>query len=673
VALAGGLDSFAATGPLEIVFSPPVNEVSVRAFDLDGDDRLQVTVRDAQGNVLNTTRPSRDSDGISNYAYTSPRASAAPVTRIQFQYDSGFLDGWYIDALRFNAWRCGDTEVEPGEACDDGNARVCDGCNNSCQSSLNGCLASGSCIANGASAPGSFGCATCDTSRAPAPGGDIAPVSKAAGQSCDDGAYCVVGEACNGAGACTGQARDCNDGAACTSDSCNESADRCDNDLTIGGCVIGAACVNPGTPNPANPCQACNPALSTTSYSDAQAGTACGNPSCVGGSLTTASLCDGAGTCVAGTTQQCPGGSNCRDATSCIGGCTSDNQCLVGNYCSAGTCQPKKDPGTSCDANNQCVSGICVDGVCCNVSCDGSCESCALPGKLGQCSPYSRGTDPELECGSGQFCSGQRSCVIDTKPPGTSCNDGSTCASGYCVDGVCCDTACDGSCEACNLEATPGLCSAIKAGTDPEAECGVGFLCSGKRSCTIDVRPNGEDCGDDTVCASGHCADGVCCDAACDRSCETCRAPGSVGSCTPYEAGTDPEVECGTARVCAAPGVCVDENRPNGASCEADAFCESGHCADGVCCDSACDGVCVSCVVKGSEGECKAFTAGTDPDNECSGDAVCDGLDRCVSFETRGNGLCAVEPGKTSRGPRNLALLGLALGVLLFRRRRKQA
>jgi MYXO-CTERM domain-containing protein len=124
--------------------------------------------------------------------------------------------------------------------------------------------------------------------------------------------------------------------------------------------------------------------------------------------------------------------------------------------------------------------------------------------------------------------------------------------------------------------------------------------------------------------------------------------------------------------VCAAPGVCVDENRPNGASCEADAFCESGHCADGVCCDSACDGACVSCVVKGSEGECKAIAAGTDPDNECSGEAVCDGVDRCVSFETRGNGLCTVEPSKTSRGPRNLALLGLALGVLLYRRRRKQ-
>ena len=33
--------------------------------------------------------------------------------------------------------------------------------------------------------------------------------------------------------------------------------------------------------------------------------------------------------------------------------------------------------------------------------------------------------------------------------PNATCTTGAQCASGFCVDGVCCDRACDGSCESC--------------------------------------------------------------------------------------------------------------------------------------------------------------------------------------------------------------------------------
>jgi len=316
---------------------------------------------------------------------------------------------------------------------------------------------------------------------------------------------------------------------------------------------------------------------------------------------------------------------------------------------------------------------VCADGKCCNTRCDGTCESCALPNTLGTCSPYTRGSDPESECGTARFCSGARTCIIDTQPPGASCTDGDFCASGNCVDGVCCDSKCDGTCEACNLDASPGVCAPYQSGVDPEAECGAGKLCSGKRACVIDTRPDGESCDGNASCASGHCVDGVCCNAACDRSCESCRVADKVGVCTAADFGTDPAGDCGAARFCAAPGVCIAEDRPDGVSCEGDAYCKSGHCVDGLCCDSPCEGTCVSCAVAGAEGVCTAFAAGTDPADECSGEAVCDGISRCVSFETRGNGLCAVKAAPSDGQGRALpyGLFALGLLALVLRRRRR--
>ena len=162
----------------------------------------------------------------------------------------------------------------------------------------------------------------------------------------------------------------------------------------------------------------------------------------------------------------------------------------------------------------------------------------------------------------------------------------------------------------------------------------------------------------------------MCCNAACDRSCEACDLVDSLGVCTPYLAGTDPEMECPNAQLCAAPGVCSPENRPNGTECTADAYCASGHCADGVCCDLACDGMCEACNSTDQPGVCVAFAAGTDPANECPGDAVCSGERSCVSYETRGNGLCSVRFGGRGSAPSLAGLL--ALCALLRARRRRQ-
>jgi cysteine-rich repeat protein len=48
-----------------------------------------------------------------------------------------------------------------------------------------------------------------------------------AASPCDDGLFCTVDEACDGAGFCQGAALDCDDGDVCTNDVCSEEADVC--------------------------------------------------------------------------------------------------------------------------------------------------------------------------------------------------------------------------------------------------------------------------------------------------------------------------------------------------------------------------------------------------------------------------------------------------------------
>src|SRR5512143_2968008 len=46
---------------------------------------------------------------------------------------------------------------------------------------------------------------------------------------------------------------------------------------------------------------------------------------------------------------------------------------------------------------------------------------------------------------------------------GKTCSTGSDCATTFCADGVCCDTACTGACISCNDAANLGKCSPVPA------------------------------------------------------------------------------------------------------------------------------------------------------------------------------------------------------------------
>jgi alpha-tubulin suppressor-like RCC1 family protein len=187
---------------------------------------------------------------------------------------------------------------------------------------------------------------------------------------------------------------------------------------------------------------------------------------------------------------------------------------------------------------------------------------------------------------------------------GDPCGSAAGCDSGFCSDGRCCDTACEGSCNACAVAAgatEDGHCALLPAGSLGSPSCAP-ITCSGTSQdcavtpCTGDAgcptnefcdslavcRPRkaqgraceptaGSDCKADgcRVCATGSCVDGFCCNGACSGGCQACAqaftgAPN--GTCAPVHAGTDPR------NVCAA-----DPEYPS--SCGADGQCDgAGAC-----------------------------------------------------------------------------------------------
>jgi len=238
--------------------------------------------------------------------------------------------------------------------------------------------------------------------------------------------------------------------------------------------------------------------------------------------------------------------------------------------------------------------------------------------------------------------------LADLLPPGTACTLGNQCASGNCVQNVCCDDACSGACKSClgaHTGGTDGTCGNVTVGSDPKnlcsdqgaSSCGTTGVCGASGACALYPA--------NTACGSPVCDGTELKDQFCDGS-GGCVPESGGDDCAPFTcsggACDDPcggDAECVSGHFCSS-GSCVPKGGV-GAPCAANSECADGHCVDDVCCDDACDGACEACSTlakgAGDDGACEPVAAGGDPDDECSSEAPstcgrtgdCDGSGAC--------------------------------------------
>ncbi len=334
-----------------------------------------------------------------------------------------------------------------------------------------------------------------------------------------------------------------------------------------------------------------------------------------------AAVCDGMGSCVACVNaSHCDGDELCVDTfcvpATCVNGALDDDESDVD---CGGVCAPCEN-GKSCDDTNDCASGFCDDGTC------------------APCSPG--GTD----CEASSYCEGGT--CVDKLDDGATCSDAAQCLSGFCPgqDGVCCTSACDGSCESCaaakNGGAGNGTCAVVPGDTDPDGECSANPAtcraggCNGSVSAPgCNVSANGTVCraGSGDACdPSETCTGGVCPADTVASAATPCRI-GSGDTCDPTEFCPGvPGMACPADVIVAAGQTC----RPKNGFCDVADACTGTPgepCPDEVaaqgsvglpapgCGTYACDGTSADCppeVCDGDEDCAPGFTCKSGP-NRC--------------------------------------------------------
>jgi hypothetical protein len=251
---------------------------------------------------------------------------------------------------------------------------------------------------------------------------------------------------------------------------------------------------------------------------------------------------------------------------------------------------------------------------------------------------------------------------------GAACTSSSACESGQCVDGVCCDRACDGACEACDVAGSVGTCSTIGGAPHGTRSCGSGDPSCGPRCDGMNAKTCATFVNAGAPCRDASCKDGIATHAA------TCDGKGACGAIE-----TTP---CG-GFACDASGTTCR------ASCTTTTDCASGYdCTAGVCKQrtSTCsaDGTSstdsMGVVTQCSPYRCEAGKCRTDctVSDDCQGGYLCSATNHCeappdtAAGSTDGSGGCALDASR--EGGSGPIAIGSALiaGLVVVRSRRRR-
>jgi hypothetical protein len=346
------------------------------------------------------------------------------------------------------------------------------------------------------------------------------------------------------------------------------------------------------------------------------------------------------GTCSPVATGQAPTPAT-QCATTVATTCGTDGTCngagACRNYVSGTQCAPPICSGSTLTSSQTCDgTGICkaaTMGACAgNLTC-GSATACKT-----SCTA-------SADCVAGYVCNAG-ACALKT--PGTACAAAAECASNFCQQGVCCTSACTGICQSCALSGSAGTCSNVPAATAPTpatqcvatgaAGCGLNGLCDGTGKCQLYAVG--------TQCAAATCVNDTL------TPMQTCDGAGTCKSvtstlCDPYACGTNGacKTTCSTSTDCTSPASCTGTSCGKlaiGQPCTAAAMCNSGFCAQGVCCNNACAGTCTSCALSGTVGTCTSIAGGQSPipatqctdqgATTCGTNGLCNGSGACQKY-----------------------------------------
>ncbi|MDO8631071.1 MAG: IPTL-CTERM sorting domain-containing protein, partial [Phycisphaerales bacterium] len=214
--------------------------------------------------------------------------------------------------------------------------------------------------------------------------------------TCSDGQYCNGVEVCHPLLGCqAGPPVDCDDGIACTTDSCNEAKDLCIHSPNNGACSDGQFCNGPEICTPDVGCQPgappdCDDGVGCTEDSCDEANDRCVNTPddapCDDGLY-----CDGVEVCDPVTGCRAGAPSNCNDGV----GCTIDSCDEANNTCVHARDSDLCDDGLFCNGVETCNPGVgcqagtppnCADAIDCTIdSCDETNDKCVHVADAGLC------------------------------------------------------------------------------------------------------------------------------------------------------------------------------------------------------------------------------------------------------------------------------------------------
>jgi hypothetical protein len=352
---------------------------------------------------------------------------------------------------------------------------------------------------------------------------------------------------------------DCDDGVACTVDSCNEETEQCEHQPDDSRCAQDETC------HPQNGCQPGQICTGDANCDDRQ-------------------YCNGAEKCVDG---QCQAGTpvNCADSVDCTDDICDEDMNVCVNLPNDAKCEPDErcdrirgcvstvcESDIDCKDYNDCTIDTCVDSTCLYENNPGPCEDgywCTEDDECvdGECTGTLRDCGEAAEPCDKMTCDEEnQQCIEEPRQDGEECEDGLYCTENdTCTAGVC-----DGNprdCSEADSQCAQGVCdddedACVGSPINEDQPCSDGDPCTTGDHCWDgECYAEPKDCDDENPCTDDSCdpATGDCLNAPradCDPTGDPCtQSDKCVGGLCLYPIDGFPDGYC--SEDCSEDGVCV--------------------------------------------------------------------------------------------------------------------